>query len=81
MGQIGGPSDRIKLWFAIRAKDQDVNCTRWTLDGEDRPGCMFSVCVEGSAGVVALIRALYIWEGENSTSDDGSAADTVARTT
>lgn len=39
---------------------------------------MFSMCVEGPAGVLALIRALNRWEGENPTSDDGTATDTVS---
>lgn len=47
---------------------------------EDRPRCMFSVYVDGSAGVVAFVRALHRGEGENSILDDGAAADTVAWT-
>lgn len=41
---------------------------------------MFSVYVDGSAGVVALIRALHRREGENSTADDGAAIDADTRT-
>lgn len=66
------------LRFSTSAGAVVVICTRWTVDVEDCPGCMFSVCVEGPAGVVALVRALNRWEGENPISDDGAATDTVS---
>lgn len=56
-------------------------CDEHTVHVEDRAGGMFSVRVDGSARVVALVRALHRREGQNSALDDGAAADTVTRTT
>lgn len=64
----------------IDAYDLTGACTRWTLDREHQPGCMFSMRVEGSANVFALVRALNRGEDENSALDDGTAADMVAST-